>query len=237
MQQQLFADTGDVSLRRDRYRQRYRDRICEVCGSLYTPTYNAQRTCSRSHGQRLRCGPAKSPRPHRTLDCKRCGRPFSTSRANRVHCEACIHARDTRPPFDCEVCGTHVIPGTKGHHAQKHRYCSAKCRRRACYERQRDRGHTRDAKVRRQTRKRSAYVADVHRKAVFERDRYRCQLCGKKTRPDLPWQHPLAPTIDHILPINAGGTHEPANVQTAHRQCNSIKSDRVWAGGEQLTIA
>jgi len=38
--------------------------------------------------------------------------------------------------------------------------------------------------------------------------------------------HPLAPTIDHVVPLAAGGLHEPANVQLAHFLCNARKSDR-----------
>ncbi|MFJ9212987.1 HNH endonuclease [Streptomyces sp. NPDC102264] len=37
-----------------------------------------------------------------------------------------------------------------------------------------------------------------------------------------------APSIDHVIPLARGGTHEPANVQCAHWLCNAIKSDREW---------
>jgi 5-methylcytosine-specific restriction endonuclease McrA len=36
----------------------------------------------------------------------------------------------------------------------------------------------------------------------------------------------MAPTIDHVLALAAGGTHEMANVQAAHFICNSLKGDR-----------
>jgi len=35
--------------------------------------------------------------------------------------------------------------------------------------------------------------------------------------------HPLSMSIDHIIPLSRGGTHEPDNVQLAHFICNSIK--------------
>jgi 5-methylcytosine-specific restriction endonuclease McrA len=38
----------------------------------------------------------------------------------------------------------------------------------------------------------------------------------------------LAPTIDHIVPLARGGTHEPSNVQSAHFICNALKGDREW---------
>lgn len=37
----------------------------------------------------------------------------------------------------------------------------------------------------------------------------------------------LAPTLDHIIPLAAGGTHEPSNCQCAHFSCNSAKGARV----------
>lgn len=51
------------------------------------------------------------------------------------------------------------------------------------------------------------------RTAVFERDAYRCQLCGTWT--DL--------TIDHIIPVARGGGDDLDNLQTLRRPCNSSK--------------
>jgi 5-methylcytosine-specific restriction endonuclease McrA len=43
-------------------------------------------------------------------------------------------------------------------------------------------------------------------------------------------RRPLAATIDHIVPLAAGGDDTKANVQLAHRRCNTRKGAR---GGEQ----
>lgn len=67
----------------------------------------------------------------------------------------------------------------------------------------------------------------VYRSKIFERDGWRCQLCRKPVRRTAVVPHPLAPTLDHIVPLAAGGLHEPANVQTAHFICNSVRG----AGG------
>jgi 5-methylcytosine-specific restriction endonuclease McrA len=69
---------------------------------------------------------------------------------------------------------------------------------------------------------------------IFERDRWVCQLCSKKIKRDVVAPHLLAPTIDHIVPLARGGTHEPANAQAAHFICNTRKSDR--GGHEQLPM-
>lgn len=111
----------------------------------------------------------------------------------------------------CLRCGRGYIAedytGTAG-------YCSTTCLRRVCKQRYR-------------ARKRDAYVANVSPRRIYERDGWRCQLCRKPVRRDHVVPAPLAPVIDHVMPLARGGTHEPANVQCAHYICNSMKSDTV----------
>jgi 5-methylcytosine-specific restriction endonuclease McrA len=52
---------------------------------------------------------------------------------------------------------------------------------------------------------------------VFERDAYRCVVCGT-------W---LDLTVDHIIPRARGGTNEFGNLQTLCRSCNSRKGTRI----------
>ena len=52
------------------------------------------------------------------------------------------------------------------------------------------------------------------RRAVFERDRYRCRHCG--TWIDL--------VVDHIIAIVDGGRTESENLQTPCRPCNTRKA-------------
>lgn len=92
----------------------------------------------------------------------------------------------------------------------------------------------RESKHRRRALQRNAFVAPVSPRRVFERDRWRCHICGKRTRKTVAVPHPMAPTLDHLVPLAVGGTHEPANVRTAHFLCNSMKNAR--GGGEQLML-
>lgn len=89
---------------------------------------------------------------------------------------------------------------------------------------------------RRRARKRAAFVAPVDRKAIYARDNYTCQICKRKVRMDLSYPHPRSASLDHILPLSKGGTHEPKNVQLAHRICNmrkyNIGSDQLRLFGE-----
>lgn len=104
--------------------------------------------------------------------------------------------------------------------------CSPRCGRR--HNKQR-------GKATRRARMRTAFVAPVHRARIYERDRWRCQICGKAVQQDAEVPHPLAPTIDHIIPLALGGTHEPSNVQLAHFKCNALKS-HIGTGDQLLLI-
>jgi 5-methylcytosine-specific restriction endonuclease McrA len=63
---------------------------------------------------------------------------------------------------------------------------------------------------------------------VFERDGWRCYLCGIATPQELKGQnHHHAPTLDHMVALANGGSHTMENVKCACRACNSRKSDRT----------
>lgn len=95
-----------------------------------------------------------------------------------------------------------------------------------CQDRHRD-NLRREGKHRRRATKRNAYVANVQASQVFRRDNHTCQLCGDPLLMTAKVPHAQAPTIDHIIPLARGGTHEPSNVQAAHFLCNSLKGDRL----------
>lgn len=214
-------------------------RLCVVCGSTYNANGPRQRTCGRACGAtywRSR-RPVRAARVVYAPTCRGCAHPFTTTNPHRVNCDSCAGRKRTRPPFDCEVCGQHVVPGESGVHPQKHRYCSTRCKQRASHVRQRECGTTQEAKHRYRARKLGAFVAPVSRNAVFERDGWQCQLCRQPVVRHESVPHPLAPVIDHVLPLAAGGTHEPANVQTAHFACNCAKGSGTGPSGDQLRLA
>lgn len=90
------------------------------------------------------------------------------------------------------------------------------------------------AKDRERARKKDAFVERVYRNYVYERDGWMCQLCGEPLARHEKVPHDFAPTLDHIIPLSRGGTHEYANVQAAHFICNSRKGARPV--GEQLLL-
>lgn len=55
-----------------------------------------------------------------------------------------------------------------------------------------------------------------------------CGICGKPVDFSLKYPHPLAPCIDHIIPVAKGGhPSDIDNLQLAHWTCNRLKSDHL----------
>lgn len=66
-------------------------------------------------------------------------------------------------------------------------------------------------------------ISNAVRDYVFERDGFVCQICRKRTLRNVRRSHPMYPSIDHVIPLKWGGSHNPENLQTAHRGCNSTR--------------
>lgn len=83
------------------------------------------------------------------------------------------------------------------------------------------------------SRRLAAFRAPVDRQEIFERDRWVCQLCGMRIPNSALYPDPLSASLDHILPLAEGGTHEPSNCQASHLRCNLAKGRR---GVDQLRL-
>lgn len=121
----------------------------------------------------------------------------------------------------CERCGTQFTACAKG--ADIGRYCSLACLKRA-------------SNSRRRAREAGAESERYSRHAIFMRDGWRCHICRRLVRQAESTPHPLAPTIDHLVPLAQGGGDTAANVATAHFICNSTKGDRFTDRGDQLAL-
>lgn len=74
-------------------------------------------------------------------------------------------------------------------------------------------------RARRRMAETQAFVEYIGIAELAERDRDLCGICRKPV--------PATDrTIDHIVPLSRGGLHELANVQLAHRACNSGRGNR-----------
>lgn len=77
----------------------------------------------------------------------------------------------------------------------------------------------RDSWARYHALKLGAFVEQIERAIVYDRDAGRCHLCGKKVRGK--WH------LDHIVPLSQGGEHSYRNVAVAHPKCNQSKGRKM----------
>jgi HNH endonuclease len=221
----------DRSRNRDtgRTRRRYRvNQRCLSCKRLFDPYSAGQEYCSRQCAQDAR---PKNPLSCELIyqDCEECGK-LCVNR--RVCSKGCLRRAQRRRDLirygktpeqvdACRACG-------KPKPVKQGRKLCDSCREQA------DAEARRRARRRRKARQRGARTEPYTLAYIAKRDRYRCGLCRKRVAMTKPVPHPKAPTIDHIIPLDAGGDDVKANVQLAHFICNSMKGNR--GGGEQLLL-
>lgn len=64
-------------------------------------------------------------------------------------------------------------------------------------------------------------ITGSRRFRIFDRDDYKCLMCGRRPEPDGVTLH-----IDHIKPRSKGGTDDDDNLQTLCSDCNIAKSNK-----------
>lgn len=182
-------------------------------------TATIKRTCTACDGPLLKGG-ARNVQMHKA--CR-----LRIARRAKIHAATqqriATIAQGTTSPYvwtqgNCFRCGTSFCIRA----SEPARYCTDACANRA-------------KQSKRRATIRSAFVADVSPAKVFQADGYRCHLCKRLTLADKVVPHPRAPTVDHVIPLSRGGTHEPSNCRTACFHCNSTKRDG-WLS-EQLALA
>jgi hypothetical protein len=193
---------------------------CEMCG--LRPARNDGRFCSRLCGNTHRAPTCEVPTSHPSRQ---------TTRLAQAIAKAAIAKAGTVAPtawaaVPCKVCGQQFL--TRWWGASTIRCCSPICDTADKLALKRNAKHVRRA------RQREAYVADVYRLDIYKRDGWRCHICKQKVNRKAVAPHPRAATLDHLIPLGMGGTHEPTNVATAHFICNAIKGNRL--AGDQLAL-
>lgn len=220
--------------------------VCAACGGPRARKAQRCRACDATKRSRLdywhsceRCGLAFHARPggaakrgdrfgrwcsHRCRsDAFRLVRDEAASLRRIAHAWRPVPKPGIRDSgIGCKVCGTLFcrLPGqwNRG-------YCSTQC-----YTTGRaiaDKARRRVYKARRRALERGANAERIDPIAVFERDKWKCHLCGKHSPRLLRGTYnELAPELDHVVPLASGGGHTWSNVRLAHRMCNAAKRDK-----------
>ena len=211
----------------------------ELCGFRYVSGYRTVHSTVRitcgTCGGAFNCGadnfrPSKNgvngPFCHkRELNERAIARAEETARRRRAR------AVEISKEITCKECG-------KAFHSEfpSAVYCSDECRKRAKNKAATRRRKTRIKEGRAsQSRHRERarhygveFEPGITIAKLIERDGNACALCGCATdKNDREWGTlgPRYPTIDHIVPMSAGGGHTWKNVQVACALCNSKKRD------------
>lgn len=206
---------------------------CEQCSTAFMPKRTDRlRFCSRrcafdNFSDRATIAAPVSFTVARRI-CKVCRSKFTAKTTATICSDACRAvctaaktrekkvANDNldRSPRACHECATIFT----AHYGDKRSvYCSSGCSRRSI------------RRVRRQIERArliAATVENVNPNKVFDRDKWKCQICGCKTpRSKRGTYDDNAPELDHIMPLSLGGAHSYLNTQCACRKCNSAKGN------------
>lgn len=227
--------------KRLRYKTTIVNRVCPTCGNVFQTTESALRNNFHNYCSD-ECIPDRR-QVVRELVCQRCGEKI-IGLYQVKWCDACraelrkesnrerarrAYRRPVHTERACAYCSEMFTPR---HGAQI--YHSSKCAERAAKSNSKHKERCNKYMMLRRMRSRKPPNSDrVYRARVFERDNWRCQLCGKKVDKRLRFPHPKSATLDHIIPLANGGTHVPENCQLAHLICNSRRSN---VGEAQLRL-
>lgn len=206
-------------------------KVCEACGAQYVTGRREGRVCS------LACRWFIDPMAPKVevvpwAVCVFCRSWFTTRGGRRVCPQRGCQTLAWYPPWpqrtvECATCGSE-FEARQG----PARFCSDVCHRASPAFK----AGRRRLKRRRKAQQRGGERVPYRDADIFERDRWRCRLCGRPVHRSQQVPHPQAATIDHIVPVAQGGADAPWNVQCAHFLCNSRKGDRTVDAGEQMML-
>ncbi len=174
--------------------------------------------------------------------CPQCQRPY-VNRWNRTHCsDACTYAaagrvaRGVTRTTQCRQCGagfSYVQGNGKRHLCDPCADANVKAARRKAKSKA---GSYNGSSHRKRARHYGVEYEPVNRRVVFDRDGWRCYLCGVKVHEFCGrFDDPRLATIEHVVAMSRGGGHTYANTRCACHRCNSLKSDKDV--DYQLTLA
>lgn len=214
---------------------------CQHCGKpFWKPDAFRKKYCSiecQNAERRSRSKPKEKPTPHYSRECAWCGKPFETNFKNKKYCcPECGYEGSKKLQRDqwaadyiprkivCKECGTEFITecGNK-HSVFCCKNCAEKYERRAEHKTSRHKAYMRGVKANREKQLATAFIEEVSYDELFHRDHGSCRVCGLPVVYDKFADNNWSGTIDHIIPLSAGGEHSMSNCQLAHRICNSLK--------------
>ena len=201
---------------------------CALCAAPFEPSNARHIHCGRPCSQAARAG---LDAPVRCADCNKCMELGRSSRLDGTgRCLSCRKSDPThgigryRTGCRCEVC----------------KAASAAAARKFGEKYRSEHGVAYATTWKRKVRDETGYwpnesggwISRRKRGAIYERDGWMCHICGDPVSREYDPHDPFSPTLDHLIPRAAGGTHDPSNLATCHAVCNSRRGTRPLAGLE-----
>jgi hypothetical protein len=192
---------------------------CEFCGREFESRRSDKKFCSRNCQNRKLNGIVnfrKGKEPRKCVHCK-----LNKVEGKNKYCEECKSLTVTKY---CPRCNKEFVSGK----FNRIKFCSDNCRKKDS--------------IRKKKIFDEANNTYLTRDEVFKLENYKCKNCGCTTDKKLSYVKdtliikPTAPTIDHIIPLNKGGTHTLRNIQLLCFKCNHDKQDGYLEQGEQLKM-
>lgn len=218
---------GDLSAKQKA--EGHKARFCSrACSANRQRVYVDAKEAKRAETARARVRKGLPPRFVPEIQhCVCCTVSFIPNVATAMRCKECRTGRVKRQMRSCEGCGVEVV-GT----AAK-RQCRSCMRRKARLVHVAKHGVTK--KHRHRARKFGVAYEPISPTKLFERDGWRCQVCGIGTPKRLRGRlDDRAPEVDHRVPMAMGGSHTWDNVQCCCRRCNLAKGGTKVAGQMRL---
>jgi hypothetical protein len=136
----------------------------------------------------------------------------------RIAAEESRGQRIRRAIASCKKCGKDFerVEGRRGAVKRDCRECTMLAKK------QLNKAH----KLLRKARLRGSDAVKVNPDDIFKRDKWRCQLCGRKVTKKVSPNDDRYPNLDHVIPACDLGPHRPDNLQCLCRACNLAKSDK-----------
>lgn len=145
------------------------------------------------------------------MECKCCGKTFKPMNKTQEYCTPeCRKASQSNRYFQdkaqitkrCPYCGNEYIT-----YKTNKKYCSEQCR------------HDARLEIMKRYKEKNVPLYLRVRFQVFERDKFKCQYCGRGINDGVKLQ------IDHVIPRKQNGQNNISNYITACEDCNLGKRD------------
>jgi len=167
--------------------------------------------CRKCVADRKRARPLPEKVPYPMVHCIQCAAEFEP-RAGNVYCCSYACTRSRAAAMDRRKL---ALSGRDAANAASRKWAAA------------NKEKTFANSHRYRARKISAFLEDVDRQVVLDRDGWICQICGLPIDPGAKSLDPMSKSIDHRVPLVHGGLHSYENCQASHLFCNLSKGARI----------